>query len=178
MAVVCLSSRSWTFACLYVCVCVCVCFFHLCFLLQPPSVWPHWIYMLRPTFTDYLFRLFCLQGRRCWFPSSPSGFPFVTCAHSHTHTHAHTQPCLLTASPLRGRGYAVSCRLGLSLGGSPGGKPERERGVDWAGKEREEKKKRSRRKILGSRFVLWIESREWKRDLENESEFRQGSGGV
>lgn len=101
-------------------------------------VWPHLIYMLRPTFTDYLFQLFASEDR-----GVDSSLPqWILLRYMYT----LTQPGLPTAPP-SGKGYAVSCRLGLSMGGSPGGKPERE-GVEGV----EEKKQK--KKDTWSRFIL------------------------
>lgn len=162
MAAVCLPNRSWIFVCLSV--------FVSAFPPEIPAAASVCVATLDLHVKTHIYGLcipgFRLQGLRCWFLSSPVDIPSL---HAHIHTHSHRP---VSSQPLpSGRGYAVSFRLGLSLGGSPEGKPERKEGVEWM-----KKKKPRKRKILGSRFVLWIESREWKRDLENESEFRQGSG--
>lgn len=130
----------------------------MCLLFHPSSSpQPHLIYMLRPTFTGYLFLLFASEDR-----GVDSSLPqWILLRYMHTDSHCPVSPQSLS---LRAWGYAVSCRLGLSLG------------VCLEANLRE--KKRWKKKDTWSRFLLWIESREWKRDLQNECEFRQGSGGA
>lgn len=98
-------------------------------------------------------------GTEVLIPVFPSGFSFVTWMR------LHTLCSVLIASPFRQGLCGVIQVRSLSLGGSPASKSNR-KGVEFVGKER---------KRCG--VDLYCQYTERKRDFENESEFRQGSGG-
>ncbi len=110
---ICMSVSVCVCMCVRVCVCVCVC--ACAFPSQFPTAAPICVATLDLHVKTHIYGLFiptfCLQGVRCWFLSSPVDSPSL---HAHIHTHSHSP---VSSQPLpSGRGYAVSCRLGLSLG--------------------------------------------------------------
>ena len=129
MAVVCLPNRSWI--CVYFSVRVCA------FSPKFPAaasvcVWPHLIYMLRLTLTDYLFRVFASKdwGVDSSLPQRILLRYMCTFTHTHTHSHTLTQPSLPTASPF-GQGLCSVMQVRSLCRGSPGGKPERKERMEW-----------------------------------------------